>query len=78
MSSDPKEQELGETLADTILNAKTQKEFSELEELKVKTNRTIINKCPINENTSDPTKMGQGNSSYKINIMIRYIIQYLS
>ncbi|XP_035720330.1 tetratricopeptide repeat protein 12-like isoform X2 [Vespa mandarinia] len=53
------EQELGETLADKILNGKIQKEFSELEELKVKTNRTIINKCSINENTSDPNKMGQ-------------------
>ncbi|XP_035720329.1 tetratricopeptide repeat protein 12-like isoform X1 [Vespa mandarinia] len=59
LSSDPKEQELGETLADKILNGKIQKEFSELEELKVKTNRTIINKCSINENTSDPNKMGQ-------------------
>ncbi|XP_047355484.1 tetratricopeptide repeat protein 12-like isoform X2 [Vespa velutina] len=53
------EQELGETLADKILNGKIQKEFSELEELTVKTNRTIINKCSINENTSDPNKMGQ-------------------
>ncbi|KAL2713596.1 tetratricopeptide repeat protein 12-like [Vespula squamosa] len=59
MSPDPKEQELGETLADKILNGNTQKEFSESEELKVKTNRTVINKCPINENTSDPNKMGQ-------------------
>ncbi|XP_043499420.1 tetratricopeptide repeat protein 12-like [Polistes fuscatus] len=58
-SSDTKEQELGQILADKILDKKTQEELSDQEELKIKTNRTVINKYSINESTSDPHKIGQ-------------------
>lgn len=64
-SDDRTEQELGQILADKILDRKNEEKFSEVEELKIKTNRTCINKYPVNEDTSDPNKMGQGRNLCK-------------
>lgn len=58
-SSDLKEQKQGQILADEILEQRSEKSFSE-DELKVKTNRTVINKCSANETTANTDQMSQG------------------
>lgn len=58
-SSDPEEQKHGQILADEILETKPTKDFSEDEELKVKVNRTVINKYSKDENITDE-QMSQG------------------
>ena len=57
-SDDADAQQRGMILADKILNNNTATEISESTELKVKTNRTVINK--YSENESDPNTMSQG------------------
>ncbi|XP_034180158.2 tetratricopeptide repeat protein 12-like [Osmia lignaria lignaria] len=52
-SPDPEEQKHGQILADEILETKPTKDFSEDDELKVKVNRTVINKYSKDENITD-------------------------
>ncbi|XP_015120787.1 tetratricopeptide repeat protein 12 isoform X1 [Diachasma alloeum] len=63
-SSDVNEQKRGELLADNILKSNNAVEckLSGDEELKVKTERTLINKYPTSEET-DPNKMSRGNET---------------
>lgn len=63
-SCDPKEQEHGQILADEILERKTPKEISEDGELKVKTDRSVINKYSLTESSKDPATMSQGKVFY--------------
>ncbi|XP_070166516.1 tetratricopeptide repeat protein 12 [Polyergus mexicanus] len=60
-SSDPKEQECGKKLADEILEKNVQKEIYDDEEIKIKTNRSIINKYSSKEDSSfnDPNKISR-------------------
>ncbi|KAG7210013.1 hypothetical protein KM043_011593 [Ampulex compressa] len=58
-SSDLKEQKDGEILADQILKGKILKDHLVYDEVTVKTNRTVINKCSSNLDNSDPNKMSQ-------------------
>lgn len=51
-SSDPEEQKCGQILADEMLEKRSRNDVSENTELKVKTNRTVINKCSIDENST--------------------------
>jgi len=62
VSSDPTEQECGQKLADKILKKNVQKEIYEDGEVKIKTNRSLINKCSSKEDNSsnDPDKMSRG------------------
>ncbi|CAK9798788.1 Tetratricopeptide repeat protein 12 [Anthophora plagiata] len=57
-SSNPEEQKLGEILADQVLENRSERNISENVELKVKTNRTLINTCSTNEH-STPGQMSQ-------------------
>lgn len=63
-SSDEKEQECGKKLADEILKKNVQKEIYEDGEVKIKTDRSIINKYPSKEDnlSNDPNKMSRGKS----------------
>lgn len=65
-SSDPKEQKYGEMLADEILEKNIQKEIYEDGEIKIKTNRSIINKHSSKEDNSsnDSNKMSRGKFKY--------------
>ncbi|EZA50738.1 Tetratricopeptide repeat protein [Ooceraea biroi] len=60
-SSDLKEQECGKMLADEILKDDVQKEIYEDGEIRIKTNRSVINKYSSKEDdpTNDPNKMSQ-------------------
>ncbi|XP_011157329.2 tetratricopeptide repeat protein 12-like isoform X2 [Solenopsis invicta] len=60
-SSDEKEQECGKKLADEILEKRVQKEIYEDGEVKIKTNRSVINKYPSKEDepSNDPNKMSR-------------------
>lgn len=51
-SSDPEEQKHGEILADEILGKRLEKDICEDTELKIRINRTVINKCSVNENST--------------------------
>lgn len=57
-SDDAKEQEKGKLLADKILEGKCDREFSEMAEIRIKNERTLINKVSTAE--QDPNKMSQG------------------
>lgn len=57
-SSDLEEQKHGQILADKMLEAKPMNNINE-DELKVKVDRTVINKCLKNDNVSDD-QMSQG------------------
>lgn len=57
-SSDQKEQECGKMLADEMLERGIQKEIYEDGEVKIKTDRSVINKYPSKED--DPNKMSRG------------------
>ncbi|KOC68641.1 Tetratricopeptide repeat protein 12 [Habropoda laboriosa] len=57
-SSNPKEQKIGEILADEMLENRSERNISENVELKVKTNRTMINTRSTTE-TSTPEQMSQ-------------------
>ncbi|CAK9833615.1 Tetratricopeptide repeat protein 12 [Anthophora retusa] len=57
-SSNPEEQKLGEILADQVLENRSERNISENVELKVKTNRTLINTCSTTEH-STPGQMSQ-------------------
>lgn len=61
-SSDQKEQECGKKLADEMLERGIQKEINEDEEVKIKTDRSVINKYPSKEDdpSNDPNKMSRG------------------
>ncbi|XP_011870133.1 PREDICTED: uncharacterized protein LOC105563279 [Vollenhovia emeryi] len=60
-SSDREEQECGKMLADEILAKGVQREIREDGEVKIKTDRSVINKYPSKEDdpSSDPNKMSQ-------------------
>ncbi|CAL7941390.1 unnamed protein product [Xylocopa violacea] len=58
-SSNPEEQKHGQILADEILASRVERNICEDTELKVKTNRTVINKCSINENESTQEQISQ-------------------
>ncbi|XP_071553288.1 tetratricopeptide repeat protein 12 isoform X2 [Temnothorax nylanderi] len=60
-SSDQKEQECGKKLADEILEKGVQKEIYEDGEVKIKTNRSVINKYPSKkyDSSNDPNKMSR-------------------
>ncbi|XP_029176196.1 tetratricopeptide repeat protein 12-like, partial [Nylanderia fulva] len=59
-SSDPKEQEYGQKLADEMLERKVQKEIYEDGEVKITTNRSIINKYASESNScDDPNEMSR-------------------
>ncbi|KYM98673.1 Tetratricopeptide repeat protein 12 [Cyphomyrmex costatus] len=59
-SSDQQEQECGKKLADEMLKQSVQKEVYGDGEVKVKTDRSVINKYPSKEHDSnDPNKMSQ-------------------
>lgn len=51
-SADPEEQKHGEILADEILGNRLEKDICEDTELKIRINRTVINKCSVNENST--------------------------
>ncbi|XP_050490558.1 tetratricopeptide repeat protein 12-like [Bombus huntii] len=51
-SADPEEQKHGEILADEILGNRLEKDICEDTELKIRINRTVINKCLVNENST--------------------------
>jgi len=60
-SSDQKEQECGKKLADEILKKDVQKEIHEDGKVKIKTDRSIINKYPSKDDLSnDPDKISRG------------------
>jgi len=61
-SSDQQEQECGKKLADEILKQNVQKEIFGDSEVKVKTDRSVINKYPSKEHDSndDPNQMSRG------------------
>lgn len=61
-SSDRKEQEYGQKLADEILKKNIQKEISKDGEVKIKTDRSLINKYSSKEDNSfnDADKMSRG------------------
>lgn len=63
-SPDQKEQECGKKLADEILKKNVQKEIYEDREVKIKTDRSIINKYSSKEDNlfNDPNKMSRGKS----------------
>lgn len=69
-STDVDEQKRGMLLADQILNKKVVIELSEIGELKVKTNRTIINKRTPED--SDPSEMSQGTKQNNFIDLINY------
>ena len=50
--------------ADKILEGGSSREFSGTEELKIKCDRTIINKSVDSEEDKDPDKMSKGNLRY--------------
>ncbi|XP_006565808.1 tetratricopeptide repeat protein 12-like isoform X2 [Apis mellifera] len=53
-SSNPEEQEHGQILADEILDGRAMENIiCDDTEVKIKMNRTVINKCSINENSTD-------------------------
>ncbi|XP_043279464.1 tetratricopeptide repeat protein 12-like [Venturia canescens] len=56
-SDDVNEQEKGKRLADEILGENSNKEFSEINEIRIKNDRTLINK--ISQPEVDPNKMSQ-------------------
>ncbi|XP_032687444.1 tetratricopeptide repeat protein 12-like [Odontomachus brunneus] len=59
-SHNPEEQECGRILADRILQNNTQREIYEDVEIKVKANRSVINKYSMEEdNSNDPSKISQ-------------------
>lgn len=72
-SSDPKEQEYGVKLADEILEKNVQKEIYEDGEIKIKTNRSLINKYSSKEDSpsNDPNKISQGKSFGYYNTTIK-------
>ncbi|XP_043599880.1 tetratricopeptide repeat protein 12-like isoform X2 [Bombus pyrosoma] len=51
-SSDPEEQKHGQILADEILGKRLEKDICEDTELEIRINRTVINKCSVNENST--------------------------
>lgn len=59
-SSDRKEQECGRKLADEMLKKGAQKEIYEDGEVKIKSDRSVINKYPSKED--DPNQMSRGRS----------------
>lgn len=60
-SHNPKEQECGRILADGILQRNIQKEIHEDAEIRIKANRSVINKYSTEEeNYNDPNKMSRG------------------
>lgn len=61
-SSDQKEQECGKKLADEILEKGIQKEIYEDGEVKIKADRSVINKYLSKEDdpSNDPNKMSRG------------------
>lgn len=71
-SSDREEQECGKKLADEILKKNIQKEIYEDGEVKIKTNRSVINKYPSEEDdpSNDPNKMSRGK------LLFVYILYY--
>ncbi|XP_043516857.1 tetratricopeptide repeat protein 12-like isoform X2 [Frieseomelitta varia] len=52
-SPNPEEQKHGQILADEILEKRSEKNICDDTELKIKMNRTVINKCSINENSTE-------------------------
>lgn len=60
-SSDIKEQEEGKLLADQILEGNSEKEFTGDGEVRIKTNRTVINKSSTN---NDSTSNSKGRKNY--------------
>lgn len=52
-SSNPEEQEHGQILADEILDGRSENIICDDTELKIKMNRTMINKCSINKNSTN-------------------------
>ncbi|XP_076758250.1 tetratricopeptide repeat protein 12 [Xylocopa sonorina] len=58
-SSNPEEQAHGQILADEILASRAERNISEDTELKIKTNRTVINKCSIDKNESTQEQISQ-------------------
>lgn len=75
VSSDREEQECGKMLADEILKKSVRKEIYEDEEVKIKTDRSVINKYPSKEDdpSNDPNKMSRGRSFVRI---LRYCLIY--
>ncbi|KOX79156.1 Tetratricopeptide repeat protein 12 [Melipona quadrifasciata] len=52
-SPNPEEQRHGQILADEILEERSEKNIRDDAELRIKMNRTVINKCSINENSTE-------------------------
>ncbi|XP_016915451.1 tetratricopeptide repeat protein 12-like isoform X1 [Apis cerana] len=52
-SSNPEEQEHGQILADEILDGRSENIICDDTELKIKMNRTVINKCSINKSSTN-------------------------
>lgn len=60
-SSNPEEQEHGQILADEILDGRSENIICDDTELKIKMNRTVINKCSINKSSTNE-EMSKGNN----------------
>lgn len=75
-SSDEKEQECGKKLADEILEKRVQKEIYEDGEVKIKTNRSVINKYPSKEDepSNDPNKMSRGTLYIRLYIPLLFCL----
>ena len=65
-SSDTKDQEVGMLLADEMLKKNNTKEINENEEVKIKMNRTLINKFKPED--SNPENMSRGEDNFYTNI----------
>lgn len=71
-SSNREEQECGKKLADEILEKGIQKEIYEDGEIKIKTDRSVINKYPSKEDdpSNDSNKMSRGRFIYMLHCLI--------
>lgn len=65
------EQKHGEILADNLLQQRCDRNISEDLELKVTTNRTLINKCSTTEESTEE-QMSQGTKLFAVNVARLY------
>lgn len=72
VSSNREEQECGKKLADEILEKGIQKEIYEDGEVKIKTDRSVINKYSSkgDDPSNDPNKMSRGKFIYMLHCLI--------
>lgn len=59
-SDDAVEQEKGMLMADNILDGNSMGEITEMGEIRIKCDRTVINKFPNTDDNADPSRMSRG------------------